>query len=56
MGDKIYVESGINEEGWFIHLTLDGAGLEIPLDQAQTLIQDMIAELKDIAAIEEDLE
>lgn len=50
---KIEISKSINEEGWVIHLSLDGASLDMTLEDSQGVVQDIIRELKEIAEIED---
>ena len=50
---KINIDKAITEEGWVIQLSLGPAGMEIPLDEAQELVKDIINELKEIMEIED---
>ena len=50
---KININKAITEEGWVIQLSLDGAGLEMTLEESQGVVQDIINELKEIMEIED---
>ena len=50
---KINVSKAVSEEGWEIHLSLDGAGLAMSLEESQGLVKDIVNELKEIMEIED---